>query len=181
MTITQDPVTADSKVEESPTRPWWVVALIAVAALLVGAAFGYVLGNDGGDTADPITPDGAALTERQEEMVALVDGYTEAWEVYDVDASIEYMTPQASLYYPVEGLEFTVRDGSYQRYMSGLNGEPLVVDVPRYVVGDAVIQVFQVPDRTMRFVQVFDFAERDGELLINAVVETIYLLEAEAR
>ena len=182
MTVTHDPVTADSQVGDSRARPWWVVALVAVAALVVGVAMGYVLGNDGGDTADPVTPGAVAVTERQDEMLALVDGFTDAWNALDVDASTEYMTPQATFHLPLTGLEYSVRDGSYQEMMAGLTEiGALIVDAPVYVAGDALIQVFQVPDQTLRIVRVFDFEERQDELLISAVVETQYLLEAEVR
>lgn len=182
MTVTQDPVTADSRHGGSSRRPWWVLALIAVASLVVGAALGYVVGSDGDDTADPVTLDGVAVTERQDEMLALVEGYTDAWNVLDVDASTEFMTPQATLHQPLAGLEYSVRDGSYQEMMGNLNlTEALIVDAPVFLVGDALIQAFQVPEQTLRVVRVFDFEERQGELLIGAVVEVEYLLEAQAR
>lgn len=120
---------------------------------------------------DVVVVGGSALTERQQEMVALVTGpWIEAWEAADGEAVAALYTPDAVLY-DIEGGEVVrVDDGTLQRFASSWPGIQLVSGM--FVHGERIAVVLELEGIQVGCILEFtDF----GELLIesNAAYNTV--------
>ncbi len=84
-----------------------------------------------------IVADGGDLTPRQEEMIAMLDDYTQAWVDGDSAAVVGFFA--ASGYLDVAGVQYYVADGSLAAYVDmGFYGS-LESLAPRLVYGHEVL------------------------------------------
>jgi hypothetical protein len=102
-TLTPRPAVAASK------RPWFVVAL-AVLALVVGGAIGWFV-RGGEDDPDAMLVGGGSLSDRQQQMVDLVETYDDGWVAGDPDEVLSYFT--ADGVFVASGQEYRVDDGTF--------------------------------------------------------------------
>ena len=107
---------------------------------------------------------GGPLTERQEEMVALVAGpLNEAWRAADGEAVAGFFVPDGVLYDFEGGEVLTVADGTVQAFGSRWAGIEFLPEM--LVHGDGLIAVVELGGREVGAVT--DFTE-SGELLIES-------------
>lgn len=95
--------------------------------LMIGIVIGIVIGLLAGSLLfgpdDVVTVDGTALTERQTEMVAMIDDAFTAWQENDVDAVLSYFTDGGV--FAGTDTTYRVSDGSLEgfvRFFSGASG-----------------------------------------------------------
>jgi hypothetical protein len=132
---------------------------MVVIGLLAGLLGGWLLfGSD-----DVVTVDGSALTDRQAEMVAMIDGNFAAWQDNNVDEVLSYHTDTAT--FVALGAEYPVADGSLAAYVRAFYGAPGMESVEPMVVvdGNTVVSFHTIGGMTL--VNVFDFTS-SGEVLI---------------
>lgn len=150
---------------KTPTQArvgWGMTGLVAVLALVLGALGSWaVFGLDDDPTA--IAAGGGELTERQEEMVAVLDDYTNAWDTSDGAAALETMTPTAFVTF--DNTSWRVEDGTLVRNIeSGLYGPSLDHLDPILVEGNAIVAFHRYGG--LEVANVFEFTN-SGEVLIT--------------
>lgn len=120
-----------------------------------------------------VVPGGEALTDRQAEMVALLDEYLAAFQANDGEKAASFVTPEGYLEYPeMDGAVFRVSDGAFQARVSTLAAySTLVAFAPVTVSGDRII-VSGVADPSIRWLSVIRFTA-DGPVKI--ISESVYL------
>jgi hypothetical protein len=125
-----------------------VVAIAAlVVGLLAGGLAGWVLRGDGGTEAPSrvVAADGAALTERQREMVAMNDQLVAAMQTNDGSAAAALFSSSGELVFVKSNQQLRVADGSLQEmvdsgvncYVDAANG--FTIHAPMVVDSDVVV------------------------------------------
>ena len=153
---TEQAPTESSVTPTSIERRPLVAVLIAVGALLVGVLAGWVLwgSDDASDGAEVVVVGGGELTDRQEEMLRVVDEAHGAIIEGDGDALAALFVPQGLLRDPNHGMELRVDDGSLAGQINAGPAPSYQVDEPVVVLGDMVISTGSWGDD---FVHVFLF------------------------
>ncbi len=120
-----------------------------------------------------VVPGGEALTDRQAEMVALLNDYLAAFQANDGEKAASFMTPEGYLEYPeMDGAVLRVSDGTFQAYVSTQAAySTLVPFAPVTVSGDRII-VSGVADPSIHWLSVIRFTP-DGPVKI--ISESVYL------
>ena len=139
-------------------RPWLLIGMVVIG-LLVGLLGGWLLfGSD-----DVVTVDGSSLTDRQAEMVAMIDDNLAAWQDNNVDEVLSYHTDTAT--FVALGSEYPVADGSLAAYVRSFYGAPGMESFEPMVVvdGNTVVSFHTIEGMTL--MNVFDFTS-SGEVLI---------------
>jgi ketosteroid isomerase-like protein len=112
------------------------VALVAMLALLLGLLGGWWV-NDDHTASQPaaVVAGSAALTSRQEEMVAMARDYMSAWRSNDPATVLAFYTPYASFVETPSGMSYNVADGSMQVYLGSADWSSMQVVDPILVNG----------------------------------------------
>ncbi len=143
----------------STTRGRGLMIGLVVIGLLIGLLGGWLLFGSN----DVVAVDGSALTDRQAEMVAMIDDNFAAWQDNDVDEVLSYHTDTAT--FVALGSEYPVADGSLATYVRAFYGAPEMEPVEPMVVVDGNTVVSFHTYRGMTLMNVFDFTS-SGEVLI---------------
>ena len=135
--------------------------------LMIGIVIGIVIGLLAGSLlfgpSDVVAVDGTALTERQTEMVAMVDDVFAAWQENDVDAVLSYFTDTGI--FIDSGREYRVADGTLASLVRSAYGAPNMERVrPDMVVDDTTLISFHTYMRTT-YTSTFGFTS-NGDVLI---------------
>jgi hypothetical protein len=108
--------------EHRLSAKWWLVAALMLFAAAIGVAAGFWWGNSGDETPRVVTAQGVELSDRQQQMVDLMDEYEAAWRSGDVAAfealvttDFRYIESADSDYPDV----YLWSDGSFQDRVSG--------------------------------------------------------------
>lgn len=106
-----------STAPRSPRR--WLLPLVAVTALALGGATGWMLADDdlddparAGDAGAAVTVGGAPLTDRQQEMVRVATDYGAAWRSTQVDAVVDLFAPNGQIESILYDDVFGIGDGA---------------------------------------------------------------------
>lgn len=156
MTTIQD---RPSVVGAPSTRGPWLTVGMVVIGLLIGLLGGWLFfGSD-----DVTTADGEGLTDRQAEMVEMIEDAMVAWQANDVDDVLSYYTDTGV--FVALGIEYRVADGGLADYVRSFAGASRMESVgPTVVVdGNTVIAFHTYAGDTLT--NVFEFTS-GGEVLI---------------
>ena len=130
-----------------------------VIGLLIGLLGGWLIfGSD-----DAITVDGSGLTDRQAEMLDMLDTDFAAWQDNDVDLVLSHYTERAA--FVASGVVYPVADGSLADFVSAfLQASDMEQIGPKVVVdGNTVMSFHTFGGGT--FTNVFHFTP-SGDVLI---------------
>lgn len=114
----QRPVETKEMTRSTRSRSTWLVAIVAVFALILGALGGWAIrGSDSdGDAAAYLAGEGE-LTDRQLEMVDIVSDYAEAWRSGDGEAVAAFYTSGGR--FTTYGNTYRAGDGSLAEFVDG--------------------------------------------------------------
>ena len=173
-TVEQIPVVHDRTTRER--RVGWVVVVAAIA-VLVGLAAGWVIfGNNDDSSSDNVaryvTPGSVELTERQTEMVELVDQYMAAWSATDGQRLETLMVEGGHVEYAEQGWRFDLEDGSLQDRVSNGPYDSIRTYAPMLVYEDRIVLTGRVDSIDVEWLSVVRFTT-SGE--VKVISETIYL------
>lgn len=144
------------------------VACVAVMATLV---LGAGCGDDGADPGS-VSPGAEELTDRQSEMVDVVEGYVQAWAATDGDAVASFMTDDGVVVYPEQGWTFSVTDRSLQdRVTNGPYATLHTLD-PKLVYENRIVLAGRIDSMDLPWLSVVAFTETGD---VEIVSETIFL------
>jgi hypothetical protein len=132
---------------------------MVVIGLLIGLLGGWLLfGSD-----EVVTVDGSGLTDRQVEMVELIESDFAAWQDNDVDLVLSHYTDRAT--FVAGGQEHPVADGSLARYVTTFIGANRMESVgPAIVIdGNSAISFHTYQGTT--YANLFSFTS-SGDVLI---------------
>jgi hypothetical protein len=148
-------------------------------------AVGLILGTgvvSCGDEADQSTAEGTApeyvtaeaaeLTERQVEMIEVVEQYLDAWKDTDGEQVEAFMTADAYVAYVEEGWRFEIADGSLQTRISNGPYDSLEDLDPMVVYQDRVVLTGRINSLNLPWLSVIRFTS-SGDVKI--VSENIFL------
>lgn len=140
-----------STIAASSNRRTGIIVGMAVVGLLIGLLGGWLLfGSD-----DVISVRETTLTDRQNEMVALIEADFTAWQANDVDTVLSYYTDNAV--FVALDVEYPVADGSLADYVRSFFGAKNMEQLgPQVVVdGNTVITFHTYSGAT--YTNIFDF------------------------
>ncbi len=150
-------------VEQPPRRRSWVTLIAALVALVLGLLGGYLLrGSDDVDPTAPVVVGGAALTDRQAQMVDLVDDYVVAWQRGDGAAAESMFTDDGVL--DAFGAVRTADDGGIAGYVAA-TPTPLLRLPDPVLIDDHQMLMLHTIDGSMNSGNLMTFTET-GDLLI---------------
>lgn len=142
----------------STRRSGLMIGMIVIG-LLIGLLGGWLIfGSD-----DAITVDGAGLTDRQTEMLEMIDTDFAAWQDNDVDLVLSHYTETAA--FVARGVEYRVADGGLADYVASFSLASSMEQIgPNVVVdGNTVMSFHTFGGGT--FTNVFHFTP-SGDVLI---------------
>jgi hypothetical protein len=108
------PSAATAPLRHDARRAWWLVAIVAVLALGIGLAVGWLVAPSGDEPA--YLADGGKLSARQEQMVDLTNEAVKGWRSGDADAVLATFTPSAILTWGAQ--QFRADDGTFASFVS---------------------------------------------------------------
>lgn len=173
MTQTLEPIIV-SDAEATAQHPRWSRALIVLVVLACGLLGGWLMAprTDPGGAVRHVTPGASVLTERQLEMVDVVEQYLDGWRATDGDRVAAFMTENAYVEYPEEGVRVEVADGSLQhRISTGPYGTLENLD-PMVVYEDRIVLTGRIDELSIPWLSVVRFTVVGD---VKIVSETIYL------
>lgn len=143
------------------TRGPWLLAGMVVIGLLIGLLGGWLLfGSD-----DVITVDGSTLTDRQAEMIDVINDDFAAWQDNDVDRALSYYTDRGT--FIALGEEYLVEDGSLAEYVTGFFGAPNMEEVgPDVIVDGNTVITFHTYAGTT-YTNIFTFTSTGDVLIVR--------------
>lgn len=146
----------------SVRRPWWIVAVVAVVALLAGLVIGRWTAPSEG-TPEVVVPGGTELTDRQQQMIDASERYLVAYQTNDADAIVAAFTPQGEKYVVGDGT-YRVDDGTLRAFVetNDYTGMEIVEPMTVHENDVAVVVAFG----GFEFLNVLVFTE-SGEVLIT--------------
>jgi hypothetical protein len=149
------------------------IVFLLVAALVVGLATGLLVSAtlDDGSAPEYVTPGGGQLTDRQALMLDVVEQYADAWHSTDGDGVASFMTQDAYVEYPEQGMRFEVADGSLQARVTNGPYASMVEYEPLMVFDDRVVLTGQVGP-SIRWLSILRFTTTGD---VKIVSERIYL------
>jgi len=125
------------------------------------------------DEAPPYVHPGAEeLTDRQAEMLEVLDRYTAAWQVRDGDLAASYMTEYAVFEYFEQGETYSVADGSLQARISAGPYDTMRLFVPQMVYGNRIVLTGTVDAVGVKWLSVIRFTTVGDKVLIDK--ETLF-------
>lgn len=151
---------------QAPTierRRFWILALVALVALALGALGGWVLRGDSGSDATAVVAGGGELTPRQEEMLAVYDDAVAAARANDVETSRTLFSPTAEVQWLGESMTFD----EYLRNIEVESWSTLDYLEPVLVNGNELVAMHRYSGGL--YGDVFEFTT-DGDVLITRFV-----------
>ena len=153
------PVSPDAN--RRPTIAW--LAVVAAAAASIGLLVGFLAwGGDDRDPTAPVAVGGDDLTQRQQQMVDLVDDYTAAWRAGDGDAVAALFAADGVA--TIVGQELPVEGGVLAAYVEA-NPLPTLDVLEPMLVGEAGMLNYHEAAGFGTLSNVIEFTT-EGELLI---------------
>jgi hypothetical protein len=150
--------------------------IAAGAVLLVlGGVGGWLIGRGGEEGSDPgayVTPGTDTLTERQVEMMSIVDQYLTAWQSTDGDGVASFMTDDGFIEYREQGWVFSVADRSLQDRIANGPYDTLRTVDPKLVYVDRIVLSGRIESLDLTWLSVVHFTSSGN---VKIVSETIYL------
>lgn len=143
----------------STTRRPWLMTGMLVIGLLIGLLGGWLIfGSD-----DVMTLDGSELTERQIEMIEMIDQDFAAWQANDVDTVLSHYTDSGVF---VTDREYLVRDGSLAGFVRFFSGAPMMEPVGQKLMVDDITVISFHTYAAHTYTNVFRF-KAVGDVLIT--------------
>lgn len=144
---------------------WWLVAVLCVAVLVIGAVAGWLARGPGHGTPAYVVAGGGAPTERQQQMIEMFDDYVAAWRSNDPDAVLSFYTDEGVFEWAGRsGPEYRVDDGTLRGYVeNAVDHRGMTVGKPMLVQENRIATVGEVAG--VRFVAVVEFTP-NGELQV---------------
>lgn len=157
MTTTQQERPVIVRVPSRTRHPGLMIGMVVIG-LLIGLLGGWLIFG----AEEVITVDGSALTDRQIEMVELIESNFAAWQDNDVDRVLSHYTERATF---VAGGEYRVADGSLARFVTSFVGAPQMEPIgPEVLVdGNSAISFHTYQGTT--YANIFHFTS-SGDVLI---------------
>lgn len=150
-----------AKVSTVANRPWWTLGLVALVALVIGLAGGWLARGSDGDP-DAVTVGGVELTDRQADMVDIVSGdYIDAWHAGDGEAVAAFFTDNGQAEFL--GTTIPVAGGGVADYVDRGSWASLTPHQPVLVFENTVVSYHDYMNST--YVNSIDFTA-SGELKI---------------
>ncbi|MDH3247604.1 MAG: hypothetical protein OEQ47_01475 [Acidimicrobiia bacterium] len=142
----------------STRRSGLMIGMIVIG-LLIGLLGGWLIfGSD-----DVVNVDGTGLTDRQTEMLELIDADFAAWQDNDVDLVLSHYTDTAA--FVARGVEYRVADGGLADYVASfLLASSMEQIGPNVVVDGNTVMSFHTFGGSI-LTNVFEFTS-SGEVLI---------------
>lgn len=136
---TTNEVTEKAPARAATRRTWWLLAAVAVLAL----AAGLVIGRATAPSDEPAyLAGGGALSDRQEQMVDVLDEVEQAWRAGDAEALSAAFVPTGSA---TDGnASYRIDDGALATYVTGGDWSSLTVLEPVLVDGNTVTFYYTV-------------------------------------
>ena len=144
---------------------WWLLAVVALLALALGAVGGALLTDGDGGEPDVLRADGGELTERQQEMVRISREYGASWQATDGERAASYMTDDGYVNYVEGDWTFYVADGSLQDRITNGPYDTFEFVGPMVVYDDRVVSFGTVSGPGVSWLSVIHFTE-SGDLRI---------------
>jgi len=176
---TVERVEQTSGAEVRSHRPWRAVAVVAVVALALGFVGGWLANRDsdsgssdsGVEQPRAVLVGGGALTDRQQQMVGVLDQYMEAWRNGDGQTVASFHTPNGEFVIAStdETTVYSVADGSLANYISRGQWTGKVLLTPMLVDGDHVTLFYSFMGRRAAVV---DFTSSGDVRIIRTMVLT---------
>lgn len=162
---------------QAHTRRVGRVVLVAAILFLLGLATGWAaFGNNEASDSDTavtyVTPGSTELTERQTEMVELMDQYVAAWSATDGQRLETLMVDAGHVEYAEQGWRFDLEDGSLQDRVSNGPYESMENYAPMLVYEDRIVLTGRVDSVDVGWLSVIRFTTHGDVKIIS---ETIYL------
>ncbi len=159
---TLDQTSMDRTTRSAHRTRWVATALIAVLALLVGGAVGWMANGDAA-TGSMVAAGETELSPRQEQMAAFMGDYEEAWKAGDAAAVTAMFVPEGTF----TGLGSTYRadDGTLAGFVEFGDWGGLTEFDPDLVRGSVVLRFHSLGGDTYQ--NVMKFTESGELLLIN--------------
>ena len=145
-----------------PRRRYGLLLVVALFALVLGTAVGWVARGSDGDP-EAMVAGGGSLTDRQEQMVAVASDLTAAWQAGDGAAVVALMTPTGTFQLFGTDTVYRADDGTLAAYVESDQVSSLEMLTPYLVYGDTVMAVFTVA--TSPALSALTFTS-DGDVLV---------------
>jgi hypothetical protein len=133
---TMDRPVADAGPPATTRRPWWMLAIAVAVALVLGVLGGWFLAGAMDDDPAAVAVGGGSLTERQQQMVDVLDEYEAAWRANDAAAVMAFFAPGGS--FSSAGTQYLMDDGSMAAFINGGSWDSLTGSDPVLVAGNEV-------------------------------------------
>lgn len=159
--------------------------LALISALSLSSSILVACGDDAGSSttapqATPATtteteyvvPGGAALSERQREMVIMVESYIAAWQATDGDGVASFMTTDGYIQYRDENTIYSVSDGTLQERVTNGPYGTLRTIAPMTVYDDWIVLSGTIDSMSLNWLSVVRFTS-NGDVKIMS--ETIFI------
>lgn len=154
------------------SRAWVVFVLLGLVLLFVGGVAGWLIrGGDDGSTPQYVVPGGAALTERQREMVSMVEEYAAAWRATDGEGVASFMTAGGYVQYPEDNMIYRVSDGTLQARVTNGPYSTIHALAPMTVYDDRIVLSGRIDSMSLNWLSVVRFTA-GGDVRIMS--ETIF-------
>ena len=132
---------------------------MAVIGLLIGLLGGWLLFSSD----DVISVNEMELTDRQTEMVAMIESNFAAWQANDVERALSYYSDNAT--FVALDVEYPVADGSLADYVTSFFGAMHMEQLAPDVVVDVNTVITFHTYRGATYTNIFDFTTT-GDVLI---------------
>lgn len=152
-------------------------AVLKPRSITVILLLALVLPTIGCDSSNDVSPDavtvnGTEITDRQRDMLDIVDEYVAAWSATDGDAVASFMSPDAYVEYPERNEVFLVSDGTLQERVANGPYATLQAHAPALVYGDRVVLMGRIDALDLDWLSVIRFTASDPPLIVS---ETLFL------
>ena len=169
--------TVGSEHDQAPRRgpAWWVVAVVAVIATVLGLGVGYLVSSQTSDVEQS-----NVSAEEVDRVVALLDAYETAWNANDADAVLDVFSEDFVLAegYTVETTGPALRRDLARTADQGLSweyvGDPVVVRLPStvavhgtYNVSAPWVASYHTTEELLYGITVYRVIDDDGVLKIR--------------
>jgi hypothetical protein len=146
-------------------RPWLTFAEIAVLALILRAAGAWFTAERIDDGPSVLRAGGDGLTNRQDQMVEVVQDYISGWQATDGDLVASFVTDDGFVEYPAQGWLFNAADGTLQDHITNGPYETLRTLDPMLVHDDRIVLTGVIDSMSVNWISVVRFTTA-GDLAI---------------
>lgn len=176
-TATRDaPISTPHQTQEpsGTNHRWLTAAVVGVVALVMGVAGGALFSSGSvGDEPGVVVVSGGEPTDRQAEMVAIVDDYIAGWQATDGDRVASYMTDDGYVEYIGSLGTYRVADGSLQERISNGPYNTLMRLGPKVVYDDRIVIFGDFQNSSVNWLSIVQFT-RSGDVLITSEVINVW-------